>query len=98
MGVGRRQVWFRNNGLVCFSWFFRDLLGVIDWLKTHIALAGSSGRLCPKAPRRPWARLFARAGRVRYAWRPAATRTVVRETVAPAHQPTRIYGAIPSFC
>jgi hypothetical protein len=78
--------------------FFRDLLGVIDWLKTHIALAGSSCRLWPKATRRPWARLFARAGRVRYAWRPAATPTVVRETVAAAHQPTRIYGAIPSFC
>ena len=35
---------------------------------------------------------------VRYAWRPAATRTMVRETVAAARQPTRIYGAIPSFC
>jgi len=77
---------------------FRDLLVVIDWLETHIVLAESPGRLWPKAIRTSWARLFAWAGRVRYAWRPAATRTMVRETVAAARQPTRIDGAIPSFC
>ena len=81
-----------------FLWLFRDLLVVIDWLETHIVLAESPGRLWPKAIRTSWARLFAWAGRVRYAWRPAATRTMVRETVAAARQPTRIDGAIPSFC
>jgi len=40
------------------------------------------------------ARLFARAGRVRYAWRPAATRTGVRESVAAARPPAQIDGAI----
>ena len=82
----------------CRLRLFRDLLVVIDWLETHIVLAESPGRLWPKAIRTSWARLFAWAGRVRYAWRPAATRTMVRETVAAARQPTRIDGAIPSFC
>ena len=87
---------FRRNGFR--NGLFRDLLVVIDWLETHIVLAESPGRLWPKAIRTSWARLFAWAGRVRYAWRPAATRTMVRETVAAARQPTRIDGAIPSFC
>ena len=39
------------------------------------------------------ARLFAGARRVRYAWRPAATRTGVRKSVAAARPPPRIDGA-----
>ncbi len=39
------------------------------------------------------ARLFAGARRVRYAWRPAATRTGVRKSVAAARPPLRIDGA-----
>jgi hypothetical protein len=37
-----------------------------------------------------WARLFAGAWRVRYAWRPAGPRTVVREPVPAARRPLRI--------
>jgi len=48
----------------------------------------------PNAVRTLRARLFAWAGRVRYAWRPAATRTVVRQAVAAARQPMRIDGAM----
>jgi hypothetical protein len=51
----------------------------------------------PNAVRTLRARLFAWAGRVRYAWRPAATRTVVRKAVAAARQPMRIDGAMSSI-
>ena len=37
-----------------------------------------------------WARLFAGAWQVRYAWRPAGPRTVVREPVPAARRPLRI--------
>jgi len=60
---------------------------------------GSSGLfwcffIGPNAVRTLPARLFAWAGRVRYAWRPAATRTGVRKAVAAARQPMRIDGAM----
>jgi len=38
-------------------------------------------------------RLFMRAGPVRYAWRPAATRTRVRKSVAAADPPAKTDGA-----
>ena len=53
-----------------------------------------SDAVCSFGGRKSWARLFAWAGRVRYAWRPAATRTGVRKPVAAARPPARIYGAI----
>jgi prepilin-type N-terminal cleavage/methylation domain-containing protein len=40
--------------------------------------------------RRFWARLFAGARRVRYAWRPAGPRTGVRESVPAARRPPRM--------
>jgi hypothetical protein len=40
--------------------------------------------------RRFWARLFAGARRVRYAWRPAGPRTGVRESVPAARRPLRM--------
>ena len=42
-------------------------------------------------------RLFLWAERVRDAWRPAATRTGVRESVAAARQPTRIDGVTAAY-
>jgi len=51
----------------------------------------------PEAFRSPWARLFARAGRVRYAWRPAATRAGGSKPVAAARPPARMDGARSPF-
>jgi hypothetical protein len=50
----------------------------------------------PKTVLAALSRLFLRAWQVRYAWRPAATRTKVRETVAAACPPAKTDGAVTS--